>query len=80
MLVLGIVSVGNVTLSSLLRRIHEVGLRRALGPRPGYIVAHILLDAGVTGVIGGVLGAFVAGICPVRVTSRLQPNEALRRE
>jgi putative ABC transport system permease protein len=68
-LFLGIVSIGNVTLSSVLQRIHEIGLRRALGARPRHIAAHILLDAAVLGAIGGLIGAVLGLTATLGVTA-----------
>ena len=58
-LVLGTVSIGNATLTSVLQRINEIGIRRALGARPRHIALHILLDAGMVGAVGGALGALL---------------------
>ena len=58
-LVLGVVSIGNATLTSVLQRINEIGIRRALGARPRHIAIHILLDAGVVGAVGGAIGALL---------------------
>lgn len=56
-LVLGVVSIGNATLTSVLQRMHEIGIRRALGARPSHIATHVLLDAGIVGAVGGAVGA-----------------------
>ncbi|MFP3899959.1 MAG: ABC transporter permease [Acidimicrobiia bacterium] len=58
-LILGIVSIGNATLTSVLQRINEIGIRRALGARPRHIAIHILLDAGAIGAVGGAIGALL---------------------
>lgn len=68
-LVLGVVSIANATLTSVLQRIHEIGLRRALGARPKHIAAHILLDAATVGTIGGFVGATLGLTATLIVTS-----------
>jgi putative ABC transport system permease protein len=68
-LVLGVVSIGNATLTSVMQRIHEIGLRRALGARPRHIAAHILLDAAVIGTIGGIIGATLGLTATLAVTA-----------
>lgn len=54
---LGMVSIGTSTLTSVLQRINEIGLRRALGARPRHIAAHVLFDATILGAVGGITGA-----------------------
>lgn len=56
-LVLGTVSIGNVTMASVLQRIPEIGLRRALGALPRHILWQIVLDAATIGLAGGMIGA-----------------------
>jgi putative ABC transport system permease protein len=68
-LVLGVVSIGNATLTSVMQRIHEIGLRRALGARPRHIATHILLDAAVIGTIGGIIGATLGLTATLAVTA-----------
>lgn len=70
-LLLGAVSISNATLTSVLQRIHEIGLRRALGARPRHIAAHILLDAATLGAVGGALGA-ILGTSATLAVSALQ--------
>jgi putative ABC transport system permease protein len=66
---LGIVSITNATLTSVLQRIREIGLRRALGARPRHVAAHILLDAATIGAIGGLVGAALGVGATLVVTS-----------
>lgn len=68
-LALGIVSITNATLTSVLQRIREIGLRRALGARPRHIAAHILLDAATIGAMGGLIGAALGVGATLIVTS-----------
>ncbi len=68
-LFLGAVSISNATLTSVLQRVHEVGLRRALGARPRHIAAHILLDAAILGALGGLAGVAVGVTAVLAVTA-----------
>lgn len=55
-LVVGGIGITNVMLASVVERIREVGLRRALGARRVHIVAQFLAETLVVCWIGGVLG------------------------
>jgi putative ABC transport system permease protein len=69
-IVLGLISIGNATLTSVLQRFNEIGIRRALGARPRHIAVHIVFDAALTGAVGGSIGA-VGGLATVlAVTAR----------
>lgn len=68
-LTLGAVSIGNATLTAVLQRINEIGIRRALGARPRHIAIHILLDAGVIGAVGGAIGALLGLVAMLAVTA-----------
>jgi macrolide transport system ATP-binding/permease protein len=63
-LVVGAIGIANVTLVTVLERVGEIGLRRALGARTYHVAAQFLLESTVTGVIGGIVGAS-AGILTV---------------
>jgi hypothetical protein len=56
-LVVGALGIANVTLVSVLERIGEIGLRRALGATRGTIAAQFLVESGVLGTVGGIVGA-----------------------
>lgn len=56
-LAIGIVAIANATLMSVMQRIDEIGLRRALGARPIHIAALLLTESVMIGTLGGVLGA-----------------------
>jgi macrolide transport system ATP-binding/permease protein len=56
-LLVGAIGIANVTLVSVMERVGEIGLRRALGATRRHIALQFLLESATMGVIGGVLGA-----------------------
>jgi putative ABC transport system permease protein len=77
-LLAGGVVIMNLMLISVSQRVHEIGLRRAMGARQQDILAQFLIEAlcvtlvgGVLGAAGGVLGASLlswAGVATSRIT------------
>jgi len=63
-LLVGVVGIANTTLVSVLERVPEIGLRRAIGARRGQIATQFLLESLVLGTIGGLLGG-ASGVCGV---------------
>lgn len=68
-LIVGAIGIGNITLVSVLERIGEIGLRRAIGATRGHIATQFLLESATMGVIGGVLGASLGVLIVVAVAA-----------
>jgi putative ABC transport system permease protein len=60
-LVVGAIGIANVTLVTVMERVGEIGLRRALGASRRQIAFQFLLESTTIGLLGGIIGA-VAGI------------------
>lgn len=66
-LLVGAIGIANVTLVSVMERVGEIGLRRALGATRRHIAVQFLLESATVGFLGGVLGASVGMIVVVGV-------------
>ena len=66
-LLAGAVGIANVTQLSVTERTGEIGLRRALGARPRDIRQQFLLEAAITGILGGLVGSALGVLAVVAV-------------
>ncbi|MEO0603507.1 MAG: ABC transporter permease, partial [Myxococcota bacterium] len=74
----GIVGVSNIMLVSVRERTAEIGLRKALGARPGQILQSIVAEAVLLTATAGYVG-IVAGVVVIElVRATLPPNDYLR--
>lgn len=74
-LLIGVAGIANTTLVSVLERVPEIGLRRALGAKRAQIATQFLLESLVLGAVGGTLGAAlgVIGVTAVAVAKDWAP-------
>lgn len=60
-LLVGGLGIMNVMLSSLAERIHEIGVRKAIGASPVQVLIQFLTETVTLSFAGGIIGAFVGG-------------------
>ena len=68
-LAIGTLSIGSVTWLSVRERSAEYGLRRAVGARRRHILAHVIAESAILGLIGGLAGAGL-GVAAVILLAR----------
>ena len=68
-LAIGTLSIGSVTWLSVRERSAEYGLRRAVGARRSHILAHVVAESAILGLLGGLAGASL-GVAAVILLAR----------
>lgn len=67
-LLVGGLGIANVTLLSVLERVSEIGLRRAVGAGRGHVAGQFLVESGLIGLIGGLVGAAIGVLTTIGVS------------
>ena len=59
-LVVGGIGITNIMLASIVDRIREIGIRRAIGAKPRDIFIQVIMEAFLLALLGGILGVLAA--------------------
>jgi putative ABC transport system permease protein len=67
-LLVGGLGIANVTLLSVLERISEIGLRRAVGAGRTHVAGQFLIESSIVGFLGGLIGSTIGVLATVGVS------------
>jgi putative ABC transport system permease protein len=73
-LVVGGVGLMNTMYTAVLERTREIGILKSVGARDGQVMTLFLIDSGVMGLIGGMLGLILGALLSVFGTQLLGPS------
>ncbi|RMB84056.1 ABC transporter permease [Streptomyces shenzhenensis] len=68
-LIVGAIGIANVTLVTVMERVGEIGLRRALGASRRQIAGQFLMESTMIGLLGGVIGASLGVVVVVSASA-----------
>ncbi|HEY8543699.1 MAG TPA: ABC transporter permease [Acidimicrobiales bacterium] len=70
-----VLGIANAMTMGVVQRTSEFGLRRAIGARPRHLLAQVITESGVVGLLGGLLGLYLGmgGLIVVTIVNRWQP-------
>ncbi|RRQ74093.1 ABC transporter [Streptomyces griseofuscus] len=68
-LFIGAVGIANTTLVAVMERTGEIGLRRALGAQGRHILGQFLMESGMLGALGGLIGTSLGVLAVVAVST-----------
>jgi ABC-type antimicrobial peptide transport system permease subunit len=75
-LLVGGIGIMNVMLVSVAERMHEIGIRKAVGATNGQILSQFMIEASLLSLAGGVIGIALSFLIDLilRITTSLQPQ------